>query len=133
MPLLGISAFEVVSEDVNTEKSETLFVRTKGVVAEGYQSGGKLVVKAKSQVIKDNAPSISRGFSGLRISLIEQGVLTEQDKYFVFEQDYAFESPSTAAAVIMGRNANGRTEWKNAEGVTLKQLQEELMDQNVSG
>ena len=28
-----------------------------------------------------------------------------------FTADYAFSSPSAAAAVVAGRNANGRTSW----------------------
>jgi len=41
-----------------------------------------------------------------------------------FTQDYSFSSPSTAAAVVLGRSANGRIEWKDAQGRTLKELQE---------
>lgn len=33
-----------------------------------------------------------------------------------FSQDYVFSSPSTAAAVVLGRSANGRIEWKDAKG-----------------
>ncbi|MNC69923.1 hypothetical protein D3C75_1206690 [compost metagenome] len=29
----------------------------------------------------------------------------------VFSDDYAFSSPSAAAAVVCGRSANGRTSW----------------------
>ena len=42
----------------------------------------------------------------------------------VFAQDYAFSSPSTAAGVVLGRSANGRTEWKDQQGRTLKAIQE---------
>ena len=37
----------------------------------------------------------------------------------------AFSSPSTAAAVVLGRSANGRIEWKDAHGRTVKWLQEQ--------
>lgn len=40
------------------------------------------------------------------------------------ETHYAFSSPSTAVAVVPGRSANGRTEWKDGQGRTLKELQE---------
>ena len=40
-----------------------------------------------------------------------------------FSQDYVFTSPSTAAAVVLGRSANGRIEWKDGQGRTLKELQ----------
>jgi hypothetical protein len=51
-------------------------------------------------------------------------VLRVEGEQYVFVQDYAFQSPSTAAAVTLGRNANGRVEWKDGAGRTLKTLQE---------
>jgi hypothetical protein len=35
-----------------------------------------------------------------------------------------FSAPSTVAAVVLGRSANGRVEWKGADGRTLKEIQE---------
>jgi hypothetical protein len=29
-----------------------------------------------------------------------------------------------AAGILLGRNANGRVEWKDANGITLKELQQ---------
>lgn len=46
---------------------------------------------------------------------------------YVFSRGHAFGSPSTAAAVVLGRTANGRVEWKTAEGRTHKELQEEAL------
>jgi len=38
-------------------------------------------------------------------------------------QDYTFDSPSTAAGVLLGRSANGRELWKDETGRTLKENQ----------
>jgi len=46
------------------------------------------------------------------------------DGVYRFTQDYVFSSPSNAAATVLGRGANGRVEWKGADGRTLKELQE---------
>lgn len=35
-----------------------------------------------------------------------------------------FKSPSYAAAFVLGMNTNGRLDWKNKDGVTLKELEE---------
>ncbi|WP_374519683.1 DUF4357 domain-containing protein [Hydrogenophaga sp.] len=43
--------------------------------------------------------------------------------WYRLTQDDSFSSPSTAAAVVLGRGANGRIEWKDAQGLTLKELQ----------
>ena len=39
----------------------------------------------------------------------------------MFEKDIIFSSPSTAAAMVLGRNSNGLTQWKNRDGKTLKE------------
>ncbi|TDQ04042.1 uncharacterized protein DUF4357 [Halanaerobium saccharolyticum] len=41
----------------------------------------------------------------------------------IFKKDYLFSSPSTAAAIVMGRNANGLREWKLKNGMTLKEFE----------
>ncbi|MFN9646733.1 MAG: DUF4357 domain-containing protein, partial [bacterium] len=43
----------------------------------------------------------------------------------VFTRDHLFQTPSGAAIALMARRANGWTEWKNAAGLTLHQLQRE--------
>jgi hypothetical protein len=60
----------------------------------------------------------------LRERLVEKGVMISEGDHYRLVQDYTFSSPSTAAAVMMARNANGRIEWKAADGRTLKQIQE---------
>jgi hypothetical protein len=52
-----------------------------------------------------------------------EGVLAAEAIGYRFSQDYVFTSPCTAAAVVLGRSANGRIEWKDARGRTLRELQ----------
>jgi hypothetical protein len=59
-----------------------------------------------------------------RDDLIESGVLAVHGDAYRFTQDYVFTSPSTAATIILGRSTNGRTKWRDAQGRTLKELQE---------
>lgn len=85
------------------------------------------VVKTGSQAVADSVPSMKqhvRGMFDLRQELVANGVLVLADGLYRFTQDYSFSSPSTAAAVVLGRSANGRVEWKDAQGRTLKALQE---------
>jgi hypothetical protein len=42
----------------------------------------------------------------------------------IFLADHEFSSPSAAAAVIHGGQANGLVAWKDSEGVSLKQKEE---------
>ena len=41
---------------------------------------------------------------------------------YVFTQDFLFSSPSTAAALVLGRSANGWLEWKDQNGKTLNEI-----------
>jgi hypothetical protein len=45
----------------------------------------------------------------------------EGDKV-IFEKDHLFSSPSMAAIALMGRNANGWTEWRDKNGNSLDKL-----------
>jgi hypothetical protein len=51
-------------------------------------------------------------------------VLVTDDDCLRLVQDYLFASPSLAAGVMLGRPANGRVEWKAADGRTLKDIQD---------
>jgi hypothetical protein len=125
LPVLGIHAFEQAAPVAATAKSQ-LTCKGKGVVAHGYEASQGFVVKASSQAVGETVPSMQqhvRGMYDLRQDLIGNGVLERDGDHFLFSQDYVFSSPSTAAAVVLGRSANGRIEWKDAKGRTLKDLQ----------
>lgn len=42
-------------------------------------------------------------------------------------KDHLFNSPSYAAAFVLGMQTNGRTDWRNKNGITLKELEEKEM------
>ena len=131
LPLLGISAFEKPGL-AKTIRKKQLFLSSKGVSAEGFESTGGFVVCKGSQAVLKTVPSMKihvRGMYDIREKLIESEVLKKEDNCFRFSQDYSFSSPSTAAAVVMGRSANGRVEWKDKAGRTLKSIQESLAEQ----
>ena len=132
LPVLGVHAFE--QAPIREKGSSTvtqLTCRGKGVVAAGYEASQGFVVKAGSQAVAHAVPSMQqyvRGFYDMRQELIANGVLvlagTDSNSNYSFAQDYVFNAPSSAAAVVLGRSANGRIEWKDAQGHTLKELQE---------
>ncbi|PZO17572.1 MAG: DUF4357 domain-containing protein [Burkholderiales bacterium] len=126
LPVLGVHAFESAPA-VAAKASPVLSCKGKGVQASGYEASQGFVVKAGSQAVPDTVPSMQqyvRGMYDVRQELIANGVLALADGLYRFTQDYSFSSPSTAAAVVLGRSANGRIEWKDAQGRTLKELQE---------
>lgn len=121
-PVLGVTVFE--KPEKQSRRRETLTLKAKGVVATGYESSGGFVVLAGSGVVGQEVPSIHGYISELRTSLLSQGVIEKTASSWIFKQDYEFKSPSTAAGVVLGRSSNGRTEWKDAKGRTLKEIQE---------
>lgn len=129
LPVLGVQAFEQ-SAPAATPSAPVLTCKGKGVLATGYESTQGFVVKTGSLAVVATVPSMAqhvRGMYDLREELIGNGVLVTDPEGFRFAQDYVFSSPSTAAAVVLGRSANGRIEWKDALGRTLKSLQEQQL------
>jgi hypothetical protein len=127
LPVLGVHAFEQAPKAPAAKAGPVLTCKGKGVQATGYEASQGFVVRAGSQAVADTVPSMAlhvRGMYDLRQELISNGVLAVQGGLYQFTQDYSFSSPSTAAAVVLGRSANGRIEWKAADGRTLKELQE---------
>lgn len=103
-----------------------LTCKGKGVVATGYKPSQVFVVTVAAQAVPQSVPSMQqyvRGMYDLRQELVAIGALALQGNAYRFAQDYVFSAPSTAAAVVSGRSANGRIEWKDAIGRTLKELQ----------
>ena len=127
LPVLGVHAFEQAPKAPAAKVGPVLTCKGKGVQATGYEASQGFVVRAGSQAVVDSAPSMAqhvRGMFDLRQELITNGVLAMQGGLYQFTQDYTFSAPSTAAAVVLGRSANGRVEWKAADGRTLKEIQE---------
>ena len=127
LPVLGVHAFEQAPSAPAAKASPVLTCKGKGVQATGYEASQGFVVRAGSQAVLDTVPSMAlhvRGMYDLRQELIGNGVLGLQGGIYQFTQDYSFSSPSTAAAVVLGRSANWRIESKAADGRTLKEVQE---------
>ena len=127
LPVMGVHAFEQAAPAAAVAAAPLLLCKGKGVAASGYESSQGFVVKAGSQAVGESVPSMQqhvRGMYELRQELIGNGVLAPEGAGYRFAQDYVFTSPSTAAAVVLGRSANGRVEWKDGQGRTLKELQQ---------
>ena len=125
LPVLGIHAFEQAAA-LPSVAVAVLTWKGKGVVASGVEATQGFVVKGGSQAVGNSVPSMEqhvRSMFDLRQELIQNGVLQPEGGRYRFAQDFVFSSPSTAAAVVLGRSANGRIEWKDANGKALKEIQ----------
>lgn len=121
LPLLGCNLLVPVSQP----KGQILICKIKGLSARGQRSSEGFIVLKGSQAIAQIRPSASKQslwITNLRNDLVGFKILIPKDDHLVFAMNYEFRSPSAAAAVIRGGNANGLTEWKSEEGITLKEL-----------
>ena len=91
----------------------------RGGNAYGYPVDSEhFVVKKGSVIAPTVTDGLQQGYADLRTQLIAESVIVNN----VFTTDYAFSSVSAAAAVILGRSANGRTEWAKLDGRTIAQM-----------
>jgi hypothetical protein len=127
LPVLGIHAFEQSAIRAVRGEMPALVCQRRGIKASGHDTPQGFVVQSGSFASTDEAPALRRNFPGaceVRADLLNSGVLVPEGDMLRFTQDYTFNSPSLASSVVFGRSSNGRTVWKDAEGRTLKQLQE---------
>ena len=126
---LGYKAFEYVER--KSIKAPSLFYikAARGADASGVLVSDGFMVMKGSKVAMELAPSISDSIKKLYYRLFEQNKISRDGS---FVADYVFTSPSLAASVVMGRNANGKTEWKMKEGTTINDL-EKKQTEIISG
>jgi hypothetical protein len=121
---LGHKVFEEKREFQPKQKKEIFFIKAvRGADGQGEPTSDGFVVFKNSKAAASIVNSMTPNFITYRQKLINEGVLVNKGEYFEFTDDYIFSSPSTAAVMIMGRNANGLTEWKNKDGKTLREFE----------
>lgn len=121
---LGHKVFEEKREFRPKQKHEIFSIKAaRGADGQGEPSSDGFVVFKGSKAAGTIVNSMTQNFVTLRQKLINEGVLVDKGEYYEFSDDYIFSSPSTAAVMVMGRNANGLTEWKQKDGKTLKEFE----------
>jgi hypothetical protein len=126
LPLLGLAAFEQKETKTVTQERRllTCTAKLKKITATGYVQPGGFIVCKGSDAAMDEQAGIHDYMRVIRKDLVATGILLPLAGKYRFSQDYDLSSPSTAAGVVLGRAANGRTEWKDDTGKTLKTIQE---------
>lgn len=89
--------------------------------ANGVFTDNGFLVKAGSVARREIAPS-GRSVTSVHQRLITEGVLESDGGKLRFAKDHLFNSPSGAAAAVLGRTANGWISWKRADGQTLSEI-----------
>ena len=130
---LGYRAFvpmtKKVSQDLTDNHSTYLYLKRKTkksnkvIEATCERTTEGFVVLEGSQVEIMDSPNLPASLKEMRQNLIASRVIQDG----VLKEKQLFSSPSYAAAFLLGMQTNGRTDWKDQDGRTLKEL-EELID-----
>jgi len=128
---MGFKVFDKIAKiSTKPKDSDTFFIKTStGTDAQGQQTEEGFVVLRGSKVADKEVPSFKgpqfKGAFDLRQKLLNEEVIKSEQGQLILSKDFLFSSPSTAAMVVMGRSANGRTEWKTAQGVKLRDVEQQ--------
>lgn len=120
MPVLGFRFLQpsprVEPAPVVAPESPLFRLTAAGVRAEARVIDGQFVVLKGALARKQGVESWT-SYRGQRDELLQSGRLVEgsDPQFLVFAENVPFDSPSAAAAVVLGRNSNGRIEWKVAD------------------
>jgi hypothetical protein len=135
LPILGQEFLKpIVKHEAKATKVGLLYCEIKGLKATGRQTDSGFVVLEGSEAVLEERPSTKKYqyASNLRSTLKAEAVVHVQKDRLVFVSDYEFSSPSAAAAVIHGGQANGLTAWKDVKGVSLKEQEEKDFEETSS-
>jgi hypothetical protein len=127
LPVLGVNLFRsagtsglttsATSADPTPTSSQSpifeLQQKKDEILARAREIDGEFTVLAGSRARAWDGGSYSYGYRTLREKLIqEKTIVPSDDGAMRFARDQVFASPSAAAVVVLGRSANGRTEWR---------------------
>ena len=94
----------------------------KKIIAYGKQTTEGFVVLKDSMVEITDGKAIPKSIRELRQELQEKGIIENG----ILKESQFFNSPSYAASFVLGMNTNGRTDWKDSNGCTLKEIEENM-------
>lgn len=125
LPVLGVNLFRTGAthpsprstvEAITEPDASPIFeltLKKSGVRATAQEVDGEFTVLQDSTARLQWVGVAGHSYTGLRAKLEQDGTLVPSDdgKTMRFARSHVFASPSAAAAVVLGRSSNGRSEW----------------------
>lgn len=126
--LLGVLGHRVLDPittvATGTGRQFKLYYSVKEAKASGTVTDEGFVVFKGSTALKGTTETMTPGYVAFKKELVTAGKLAERNGVLLFTENVLFNSPSAAAAVVYGNNANGRALWKTESGQSLKEIEE---------
>lgn len=134
LPIVGVHAFEIpivpdttsgtAANDAGPSPSRNKYLlNTQLTTAEGTDDPRGFTV-FEGALGRRETKAMTPGYQALREKLRGEGVLVDHGSDQIrLARTYVFDSPSSAASVLSGGSKNGRTEWKDDGGRTLRDNQ----------
>lgn len=120
---LGHKLFEEIKDSSEIYENDIFCIEAaRGAKAKGIQTQEGFVILRGSKIATDYVNSYGERSIAKRNELIQSEKVAVINNEFVVMEDLLFSSPSAAADIVMGRSANGLTEWKDRYGRSLKEL-----------
>ena len=108
-----------------------LHLKKEGLCATAREIDGEFTVLEGSQA-RMSWTGVEHVYKVLREKLIQEGAIIpgQDSRRMQFARNQVFASPSAAAAVVVGRTANGRNDWKaQGSGLSFGDWQTQGIDQ----
>lgn len=121
LPVLGVTYFE--PDETPDPDGKVYYLEGPGCSAKGLELNTGFKVLQKSLARAEPVASFEARvptYYRQRLELIDDETLRETDDGYRFTKDWVFGSASAAAAICLGRSANGLNEWKDKSGTSLK-------------
>ena len=128
--LVSALGFPIFDHIKKPSKKDILYCRGKDALAEGEYTEDGLIVFAGSICNLEETKTAGPWVTGMRDKLKKSGILKREGNVYKFTSDYVFPSPSAAAVTVLGRGANGWTEWKYKNGKTLDEVKRQNQHKN---
>lgn len=128
--IIQLTATTKTDTVIETTSNIELFLSVATLKASALQTDEGIVVLEGSEAAKDFTNSLSYGYRELRERLITNGDLVLEGNKYIFKKNVLFDTASPAAAIVVGYSINGPNTWKNKEGKSLKEIEQQRL-QNV--
>lgn len=125
--LLAASGYPIIKDnnpDITRLWDNNIYIlNTRWTEGKGIYTSDGFVIFAWSRGRSSVVASYIWKEKRIRTELKQKGIIREEGEEIIFLEDYLSSSPSFAASLLMGRSANGWTEWKMSNGKTLDEME----------